>query len=81
MMFQGKLERARKLQREQAGLRDEPDYSEYNGEKLYEPTIEDTMEKGDMFALMVSGVLTILPIAVIALAVTVGVGFLFFRLF
>ena len=81
MLFNGKYERARKLQREQAGLDDPKEYKEYDGEKLYEPTIEDNIEKGDMLSLMISGVLTILPIAALALLVVVGVGFLFFRLF
>ena len=81
MLFNGRYERARKLQREQAGLSDEKEYREYDGEKLYEPTIEDNIEKGDMLSLMISGMLTILPIASLALLVVVGVGFLFFRLF
>ena len=81
MLFQSKLDRARKLQREQAGIKDDNEYKDYDGEKLYEPSIDETMEKGDMFALMVSGILTILPIAAVALLVTVGIGFLFFRLF
>lgn len=81
MLFNGRYERARKLQREQAGLKDESEYRDYDGEKLYEPTIEDNIEKGDMFALMVSGIITILPIACLALLAVVAAGFLFFRLF
>ena len=51
MLFNGRYERARKIQREQAGLKDETEYRDYDGEKLYEPTIEDNIEKGDMLSL------------------------------
>ncbi len=81
MLFNGRYERARKIQREQAGLKDETEYRDYDGEKLYEPTIEDNIEKGDMLSLMISGMLTILPIAALALLAVVAAGFLFFRLF
>lgn len=81
MLFNGRYERARKLQREQAGLKDETEYRDYDGKKLYEPTIEDNIEKGDMLSLMISGMLTILPIAALALLAVVAAGFLFFRLF
>ena len=80
MLFEGKYNRARKLQRERAGL-PEGENMEYDGQKFYEPTIAENMEKGDMFSLMVSGVLTILPIALIILLAMVGAGFLFLRLF
>ena len=75
-----KYDRARKWQLEQKEKRESQHPEEYNGEKLYEPTIADEMEKGDMFALMVSGVLTILPIVTILLLLIVFIGFLFMRL-
>lgn len=80
MFFKEKYERARRVQREQAGLEDKDKFMEYHGEKLYEPGYSDEMEKGDMFALMVSGVLTILPIAFLALLIIVLVGLLFLRI-
>lgn len=81
MFFQEKYERARRIQKERRGLSENEENMEYHGEKLYEPTIKDLMEKGDMVSLMVSGVLTILPIAFIALVIIVVVAFLFFRIF
>lgn len=78
LMFKSKYERARKWQIEQ-NKKNHPD-QEYDGEKLYEPSIADELEKGDMFALMLSGVITILPIVIILLMIIVFVGYLFMRL-
>ena len=75
MMYEKRLERARKLQREQRGLDEE-----YHGEKLYEPSLEDELEKGDMFALVVSAIFTFLPIAIIALLGMILLACLFFRI-
>lgn len=75
MMYEKRLERARKLQREQRGLEEE-----YNGEKLYEPSLEDELEKGDMAALVVSAILTFLPIAIVALVGMILLACLFFRI-
>ena len=76
MLFQDKYERARKLQQENV---QKPDvYEEYNGEKLYEPTVEEQLEKGDMFTLMVSGLLTILPVALLALLLIVFISWIIF---
>ena len=77
MLFKSKYERARKWQLEQ-NAKNFPE--EYNGEKLHEETIADNLEKGDMFALMVSGMLTILPIVTILLLIIVLVGYLFMRI-
>ena len=79
MFFKEKYERARKVQLEKVAA-DRKEYEEYNGEKLYEPTIQEEMEKGDMFALMLSGVLTILPIIAILLFVIVFLASLIFRI-
>ena len=77
MLFKNKYERARKWQLEQ-NAKNHPE--EYNGEKLYEPSIADELEKGDLFALMVSGVLTILPIVTMLLLLIVFIGYLFMRI-
>lgn len=78
MLLRSRYERAKKWQLEQKALREQQ--QEYHGEKLYEPSIADEMEKGDMLALMVSGVMTILPIVTILLLIMVLVGFLFMRI-
>jgi len=75
---ESKYERARKWQLEQKAQREGEEV--YTGEKLYEPSIADEMEKGDMLALMVSGVMTILPIVTILLLIIVLAGFLFMRI-
>ena len=74
MLFKSKYERARKWQLEQKA-KNYPE--EYNGEKLHEETIADNLEKGDMLALMISGIFTILPIVIILLLIIVLVGYLF----
>ena len=76
MMYQGRVDRAYRHQKE-----NRPETAEYDGEKLYEPSIADELEKGDMFALILSGTLTILPVCALALLVIVGAGMLFFRIF
>lgn len=76
-MFKSKYERARKWQLEQ-NAKNHPE--EYNGEKLHEETIADNLEKGDMFALMFSGIVTILPIVTILLLIIVLIGYLFMRI-
>ncbi|MBQ9046518.1 MAG: hypothetical protein IJ120_01340 [Solobacterium sp.] len=79
MLFQDKLDRARRIQREQRNLDDpEKEAEEYSGEKLYEPELADVMEKGDMTALILSAMLTILPVAAGVLLLLVGVGWLMF---
>ncbi len=75
MLFQDKVERALDYQHEQAT----DIYEEYNGEKLYEPTLEDMIDKKDMFALIVSAWLTIVPICLIVLLAIVFIAMLFFR--
>ena len=77
MLYREKYERARRVQQEQNQI-NHP--KEYDGEKLYTPTPKDEMEKGDMFALIFSAIITILPIAIITLLVLVVLAMLFFRL-
>ena len=75
-----KYERARKWQLEQKQKRENEKPEEYNGEKLYEPSIADELEKGDMFALVVSAMFTIIPIVTILLLLIVFIGYLFMRI-
>ena len=75
-----KYERARKWQLEQKQKRENEKAEEYNGEKLYEPSIADELEKGDMFALVVSATFTIIPIVTILLLLIVFIGYLFMRI-
>ena len=77
LLFKDKYERARKWQLEQ-NAKNHPE--EYNGEKLYEESIADNLEKGDMFALMISGIFTIMPVVIILLLIIVLAGYLFLRL-
>jgi hypothetical protein len=84
MLFQKRLDRARNLQRRQRGL---PELGEENKsvspdeEELVEierPSPADEMEKGDMFALMLSGFLTMfLPAALILTALALLVCWMF----
>ena len=84
MLFQKRLDRARNLQRRQRGL---PELGEEtksvspDEEELVEierPSPADEMEKGDMFALMLSGFLTMfLPAALILTALALLVCWMF----
>ena len=76
MLFPDKYERARKLQQEK--LQQQTPQEEYHGEKLHEPTIEEEIEKGDMFALIASGLLTFLPAALLALLAIVFISWILF---
>lgn len=77
MLFQDKYDRAREYQKKQMGEQ-HPEYEEYTGEKLYEPTVSEQMEKGDMWAMIVAGWITIMPIAIVLLLIIVGISYLFF---
>ena len=77
MLFQDKYERARNLQKENISKKVSEPYEEYHGEKLYEPSLEEQLEKGDMFALIVSAMITSLPIALLALLVIVFISWIF----
>ena len=68
MLFQSKYDRARKLQRERMG--DAP-------RALEDENLADKLEKHDTFALIVSALITILPAALLFLAVVVGIAYFF----
>ncbi len=76
MMYRGRVDRAIRWQKQNM-----PGKDGSSGEKPYEPEIADELEKGDMFALILSGTLTILPACVLALSVIVFAAMLFFRIF
>ena len=68
MIFGGKFDRARKLQQEKMEGRERAYDDDQLGSKL---------EKGDTAALIISAMITILPVALIALGVLALVGYLF----
>ena len=68
MIFGGKFDRARKLQQEKMEGRERAYDDDDIGSKL---------EKGDTAALIISAMITILPVALIALGVLALVGYLF----
>ncbi len=68
MLFQSKYDRARKLQQERMG--DAP-------RALEDENLADKLEKHDTFALIVSALITILPAALLFLAVVVGIAYFF----
>ena len=70
--FERKYERARKLTQEHAKQGKPP----ANPDRP-EPELEDVMEKGDMFAMILSALLTILPIALVVLALLSLAGYFF----
>ncbi len=79
MLYQGRVDRAAKLQREKNRRQYNMDMTEEG--KPYGPAIADEMEKGDMLALVLSGCLTIIPVCAAALLAIVAAGMLFFRIF
>ena len=68
MIFRGRYDRARKLQQEKMQGRERAYDDDQLGPKL---------EKGDTAALIISAMITILPVALIALGVLALVGYLF----
>ncbi len=80
MFWQGKVDRAIRYQQEQKEKQDELQ-KEYSGEKLYEPSYAEEMEKGDMFAMILAGCFTILPVCAGVLLLIVLAGMLFMRIF
>lgn len=68
MIFRGRYDRARKLQQEKMQGRERAHDDDQLGSKL---------EKGDTAALIISAMITILPVALIALGVLALVGYLF----
>ena len=78
MLFQKKYDRAKQWQLEQ-----KKKFSDYNVDYSQEdrPSIADEMEKGDMFALIFSAMITVLPVAILVLLIMVLAGYLFLRIF
>lgn len=68
MIFRGRYDRARKLQQEKMQGRERAYDDDQLGSKL---------EKGDTAALIISAMITILPVALIALGVLALMGYLF----
>ncbi len=68
MIFQRKYERARNLQKERLG-----------GETpaLEDEDLESKLEKGDTLALILSALITVLPVALLFLLVVVAAGYFF----
>ena len=78
MLFQKRIKRAFDLQAEKNKKKQE----EMSPEDLQEdlkPSLKDTLEKGDMPALIISAFLVLLPVALIVLLVMVFAGRLFLR--
>ena len=68
MIFQRRYDRARELQKEKLGEA---------VPALEREDISQQLEKHDTFALIVSGLITIVPAVLIALLVIVGIGYFF----
>ncbi|MCR4634224.1 MAG: hypothetical protein K5648_08875 [Erysipelotrichaceae bacterium] len=75
-MFKDKYDRAKKWQLEQKEKRE----SRQSQNKGYEVSPEDIMEKGDMLAMMISGIVTILPIVTLLLLLIVFIGMAFLHI-
>ncbi|MBR6232748.1 MAG: hypothetical protein IKQ98_02895 [Erysipelotrichaceae bacterium] len=75
ILFKDKYERAKKWQLEQKEKRDSGKL-----DMGYEVSPEDLMEKGDMLAMMISGVLTILPIVFLILLIIALAGMAFLHI-
>ena len=68
-MFEKRLERAKKLQREQRGL---------TGAEENEQDLSQEIEKGDMFAMILSSLFTlVLPASLVLIALALFACFLF----
>lgn len=68
MFFQKRIERALKKEHEDAQLR---------GREQYEGTLRMNMEKGDMTAMVLAALITILPAVLLALGFLVAIGYFF----
>ena len=71
ILFERKFERARKLQKEKNAARQ----SDCNGREALELT--DVMEKGDTLAMIIAGLITILPAALVTLVILAAAGYFF----
>ena len=77
MLFQNKYERARKWQIEEKNKRDAMSHNDPRNDV----EIADLLEKGDLYALISSAMMTIMPAAILALLIMVLAGMLFMRIF
>lgn len=68
MMFRGRFERAKALQKEQMRGRDLA---------IDDVDLEDKLEKNDTLAMILAALLTFLPAALIAIGIVLLVGWLF----
>ena len=68
MIFQGKYDRARKLQKERMG--DAP-------RALEQENLSDKLEKGDTLAMILSALLVFLPVALVFLLAIAAAGYFF----
>ena len=85
MLFQSRIDRARRLQRELRGLDKPEDEAEEKEGALEElpiekPTIRDEMEKGDMAAMLLAGLISVFLPAAAVLAAIVGFCYLLLTL-
>jgi hypothetical protein len=83
MLFQGRFERARSLQRRLRGLPEDGteavNEEDRSGEMPIEkPSIREELEKGDLFAMILAGILSVFLPAAAILAAMIGVCYLLF---
>ncbi|MBR5225733.1 MAG: hypothetical protein IKV90_08755 [Clostridia bacterium] len=71
MPFQGKIERAQNLQREQKMQR------EHGTSMRDELSPSDLMEKGDGCAMVIAAMITIIPVALITVVALAAIGYFF----
>lgn len=68
MLFQGKFDRARKLQKERMGDRERA---------LEDENLSEKLEKNDTLALILSALMVFLPAALVVLGIVALIGYLF----
>jgi len=76
MLFEGRIKRARRLQREQRDLPE--DESTPTEDAIERPPLREEMEKGDLFAMLVAGLYTVFVPAAAILLLMVGVAYVIF---
>ena len=69
ILFEGKYKRARKLQQERNAQR-----GAIVGNQM---PLESQMEKGDLPAMIIAALITILPVAILVLAILAAAGYFF----
>jgi len=79
LIFKDKLERAMQWEKEQKLPPQDP-RAEYLAEQE-EPDLSKEVERGDIFAMLVSGFVTIFLPCLLALGAMLGAGFLFLSFF